>query len=172
MPKLTLCLATKDNPGNICGMNDIVCRPYISEDFFACLAIFDSNVPTFFAPEERSDFCQFLGRTNAKDSFYLVLTRKDSVIACGGLIAETDKRHASLAWGMVDRALHGQGVGSRLTQARLALAQATPNITELVLATSQHTCGFYEGFGFTVSKVTPDGFASGLDRWDMILQLT
>jgi predicted GNAT family N-acyltransferase len=152
-------------------MNDIVSRPYISDDFSACLAIFDSNVPTFFAPEERADFCQFLGTINAEDRPYLVLTRKGSVIACGGLIIETAKRQASLAWGMVDRTLHGQGLGTSLTQARLALVGATPNIAELMLATSQHTGGFYEGFGFTVSKVTPDGFAPGLDRWDMTLHL-
>jgi predicted GNAT family N-acyltransferase len=153
-------------------MKDIVSRPYISDDFSACLAIFDSNVPNFFAPQERSDFCQFLASINDTDRPYLVLTRNGSVIACGGLIAETDKRQAHLAWGMVDRAFHGQGLGTTLTQARLALARATPDIAELMLATSQHTHGFYEGFGFTVSNVTADGFASGLDRWDMTLPLT
>lgn len=153
-------------------MHDITSRAYISEDFSFCLAIFDSNVPTFFAPEERTDFCQFLGSINAGDRPYLVLTRKDTVIACGGLITETGNRQARLAWGMVDRALHGQGLGTSLTQARLALARATSNIDELGLATSQHTSGFYEGFGFTVSKITPDGLASGLDRWDMTLRLT
>lgn len=153
-------------------MKDIVCRPYIFNDRSACLAIFDSNVPTFFAPEERADFCEFLGGINAEDRPYLVLTRQGSVIACGGLIAMTETRQAVLAWGMVERALHGQGLGTRLTRARLALARTIPNIAVLRLATSQHTRGFYEDFGFIVSKVTPDGFASGLDRWDMTLRLT
>lgn len=153
-------------------MHDIVSRPYISDDFSACLAIFDSNVPTFFAPEERADFCRFLGSINTRDRPYLVLTRQGSVIACGGLITQTEKRQASLTWGMVDRAHHGQRLGTSLTQARLALARATPNIAELELSTSQHTRGFYERFGFTVSKITPDGFATGLDRWDMTLRLT
>ncbi|WP_395449681.1 GNAT family N-acetyltransferase [Aminobacter sp. UC22_36] len=153
-------------------MNDVVSRPYMADDFSACLAIFDSNVPSFFAPEERAEFCQFLGSVNAEDRPYLVLVSKGSVIACGGLVTETEKRQAGLAWGMVDRAFHGQGLGTSLTQARLALARADPDIAELTLATSQHTRGFYEGFGFTVSKVTPDGFAAGLDRWDMTLRLT
>lgn len=153
------------------GMDDIVSRPFVADDFPACLAIFDSNVPTFFAPEERADFCQFLESLNTEDRPYLVLTRYGSVIACGGLAVDSEKQRASLAWGMVDRAFHGQGLGSSLTQARLTLARAIPGIAELSLDTSQHTHGFYEKFGFTVSKVTPDGFAPGLDRWDMTLRL-
>nr|WP_276562489.1 GNAT family N-acetyltransferase [Hoeflea prorocentri] len=135
------------------------------------MAIFDSNVPTYFARQERSDFCTYLESVDAGDSPYLVLVRDDLVVACGGLIIEPGKRKAHLAWGMVDRSFHRQGVGTRLTQERLALARAIPDIEQLELATSQHTHGFYEGFGFTVSKITPDGHAPGLDRWDMVLHL-
>ncbi len=152
-------------------MHDILSRPYTIDDFSVCLAIFDSNVPTFLAPEERTDFRQFLESVNGGDRRYLVLTRQGSVIACGGLIVDTETRRARLAWGMVDRALHGQGLGTRLMQARLAMVRATSDIDELGLATSQHTGGFYKRFGFTVSNVTRDGLASGLDRWDMILRL-
>ncbi|WP_383698300.1 hypothetical protein, partial [Streptomyces sp. NPDC057494] len=35
-------------------------RLYRPADASACLSIFDSNVPTYFAPEERSDFGRFL----------------------------------------------------------------------------------------------------------------
>lgn len=153
-------------------MQNIVSRPYTADDFSACLAIFDSNVPTYFAPEERAEFCEYLESVNDRDRPCLVLASNGSVVACGGLITEAGNRQARLAWGMVDRAFHGRGVGTRLTRARLALARATPGITELGLETSQHTHGFYEGFGFTVSKITPNGIASGLDRWDMTLRLT
>jgi predicted GNAT family N-acyltransferase len=153
-------------------MNDTSTRPYLSHDFSACLRLFDSNAPTFFAPEERAEFCEFLKDAAASDSMYLVLARKGSVIACGGLTTEAGSPQARLVWGMVDSALHGQGLGAHLTQARLALARATPDLAEVVLSTSQHTGGFYQKFGFTVSKVIPDGFASGLDRWDMTLRLT
>lgn len=148
-------------------MSDIVSRPYEAGDFPACLALFDSNVPGFFASGERDEFCQFLGSVNAGG--YLVLVRNASVIACGGLVVAEGQ--AGLAWGMVDRALHGQGLGTRLMQARLALAQADPGIVDVTLATSQHTRGFYESFGFIVTGITPDGFARGLDRWDMTLRL-
>lgn len=152
-------------------MHDIVCRLYEFGDFSACLALFDGNVPTFFAPEERSDFCEFLESIDADQCHYLVLTRQGSVVACGGLSIGTEKRQARLAWGMVDRTLHGQGLGTILTRARLEMATAVPDIAEVGLETSQHTCSFYEGFGFTVSKIIPDGFGPGLDRWDMTLRL-
>jgi len=152
-------------------MNDVMSRPYLPGDLSACLAIFDSNVPTFFAPAERDEFRAFLGGIDAGDRPYLVLTRAGVVIACGGLVVGADRHRAGLAWGMVDRAFHGRGLGTCLTQARLELARAIPDLAELTLATSQHTRGFYEGFGFVATKVTPDGFAAGLDRWDMTLRL-
>lgn len=152
-------------------MNEFISRPYKPDDFQACMAIFDSNVPTFFAPEERAEFYQFLGTVRAGDKPYLVITRDDRIIACGGIITEIERRKAGLTWGMVDRAFHGKGVGTDLTHARLALARANPDIDELTLATSQHTRGFYERFGFTVSNITANGFGAGLDRWDMTLRL-
>lgn len=39
------------------------------------------------------------------------------------------------------------------------------------LNTSQHTQGFYARFGFETEAVTPDGYAPGIDRWDMVLTL-
>jgi len=62
-------------------------------------------------------------------------------------------------------------LGTRLTQERLRLARASATVSRRVLATSQHTAGFYRQHGFTVSKITPVGFGPGLDRYDMTLQV-
>ncbi|TRW95234.1 GNAT family N-acetyltransferase [Paracoccus sp. M683] len=153
-------------------MNDILSRSYDPADLAACLAIFDSNLPVFFAAEERDEFRAFLGSANAVDQRpYLVLVRRGVVIACGGLFVETAKRRAALAWGMVDRSLHRQGLGKRLMLARLAQARTIPNIAVLTLQISQHSGGFYQRFGFAVTRITADGFGPGLDRWDMALPL-
>lgn len=153
-------------------MNTVVSRPYLPADRSACLGIFDSNVPRFFAPAERAEFRNFLDGIDAGGRlFYLVLIHHGAVIACGGLVVEADQGQAGLAWGMVDRSLHGQGLGTSLTRARLDLARAIPGIAALTLATSQHTRGFYEGFGFAVTNVAADGFGPGLDRCDMVLRL-
>lgn len=151
-------------------MTDILTCPYRPQDRAACLALFDSNVPGFFAVEERNEFSTFLENLNDNPS-YLVLLRGGVVIACGGVMPEPAPGRASLTWGMVGAALHGQGIGTALTTARLALARAMPGVTELTLATSQHTRGFYERFGFTLTRLTPGGFAPGLDRCDMVLRL-
>ena len=152
-------------------MTDTVTRAYEAPDMDACLAIFDSNTPAFFAPEERDDFARFLTQGSDRDRPYLVLERTGTVIACAGLIVEAAARQAIFAWGMVDRRLHREGLGTRLVQARLALARDNPIVEEVLLDTSQHTHGFYETFGFEVTKVTPDGYAPRLDRWDMRLRI-
>ncbi len=152
-------------------MSDIISRPFISEDRPACLSIFDSNVPHFFAPEERVEFCDHLENLDAIMTPYIVLVRGHVVVACGGLTVERKRQKASLSWGMVDRKFHGQRLGSILTQARLTLARSISGLTRIELSTSQHTYGFYEGFGFAPSTVTPSGFGPGLDRWEMTLQL-
>ena len=101
-----------------------------------------------------------------------MLVRADQVVACGGLGLNEATGHATLDWGMVTRALHGQGIGRQLTQARLDQARATPGLSAVTLATSQHTQGFYAGFGFVMIQIIPDGFGPGIDRWDMTLDLS
>ena len=152
-------------------MDNVVSRPYTPRDYSACLALFESNLPRFFAPEERAEFCQYLESVDDSEPPYLVLVSDEKIIACGGLAIEPDKRQARLAWGMVDRAHHRQGLGTLLLRARLEQARSASNIDEVALETSQHSCGFYERFGFQVIKIIPDGFGAGLDRWDMTLRL-
>ena len=148
-----------------------VARPWRAGDKTSCLALFDSNLPRFFAPDERAEFETFLDALTLRPAPYLVLERGGRIVACGGLEVEPGGRQASLTWGMVNRALHGQRLGTALTTARLDLARAMPRLERLVLATSQHVGGFYQGLGFETEKITPGGFGPGLDRWDMALDL-
>lgn len=145
-------------------------RPYRAEDREACLALFDGNTPRFFHESEREGFVAWLG-DQALHLPYLVIERDGHVVACGGHAVEPDGTSVALCWGMVGNGLHGQGLGRALTEARLAAARATPGVRRVVLDTSQHTQGFYARFGFETMKVTPDGYAPGIDRWDMVLKL-
>ena len=146
-------------------------RPYGPQDRAACLALFDGNVPRFFAPKERQEFSDFLD-TLPPDGTYLVLEEAGRILACGGLALEAGGEEASLCWGMVARAHQGTGLGRALTRARLAQARALPGVTQVRLSTSQHTAGFYAGFGFAITGVRPEGFGPGLDRVDMALPLS
>lgn len=143
-------------------------RPYAPADRAACLELFDTNCPRFFDPSEKADFEAFL---DGLDWPYQVIERDGRIVACGGHATEPDGRTASLCWGMVDGALHGQGVGTALTRARIAAAKATPGIETLRLDTGPQTRGFYERFGFRVVRVEPEGYAPGYDRYDMILKV-
>ncbi len=140
-------------------------RLYRPTDASACLSIFDSNVPTFFAAEERSDFERFL-LVQAVDFAFQVIERDGSVIACGGITRRGDGS-AGFCWGMVERALHRQGIGRELTLARLCQAEADSSVTHITLSTSQHTQGFYAGLGFHVTRVVPNGHGAGIDAVEM-----
>ncbi|QKW57852.1 GNAT family N-acetyltransferase [Stenotrophomonas sp. NA06056] len=140
-------------------------RPYRCTDIAACLSIFDSNVPTYFAPEERGDFERFL-REQAKECAFQVIEHEGSVVACGGL-SRRDDGCAGFCWGMVERALHQHGIGRELALARLHQAAADPSIERITLSTSQHTQGFYARLGFQVTRVIADGHGAGIDAVEM-----
>lgn len=148
------------------GMTDP--RPYRAEDRTACLALFDSNTPTYFTPDERPDFDAWLGTMDP--ATYRVIERDGRVAACGGVAMEPDGATASLCWGMVDQGLHRQGLGQALTQARLNAARAL-GATAVRCDTSHKTRAFYERFGFVVERIEPDGYGPGLDRCEMRLAL-
>lgn len=144
-------------------------RDYTPADRDGCLAIFDSNVPDFFVTAERGDFAGFL---DALPGPYLVIEDADGrLVACGGYAITPGTATADLCWGMAMRSLHGTGLGRLLTEQRIRRVVEDGLAAEIALNTSQHTVGFYERFGFRTERVTPDGFAPGLDRCDMLLTL-
>lgn len=145
-----------------------VARPYTPADRDACLQLFDSNVPRFFAASERADFEAFL---DGFDGPYQVIERDGRIVACGGHARLEDGRSAGLCWGVVDGALHGRGLGTALTEARLRAIRADPTIEAVWLDTGPRTTGFYERFGFAIEGHAPDGYAPGYDRYDMVLRL-
>ena len=148
---------------------DVRVRDYEPADREACLAVFDTNVPTYFVPEEREQFAAYLDDLSGP---YLVLEDLDGlVVACGGWAVERGSDTADLCWGMVRQDLHRGGLGRRLTEERLEAVRARTAAEAVTLATSQHTTGFYERLGFVVVAVEKDGFAPGLDRCDMELRL-
>jgi len=143
-------------------------RPYTPTDAPACLTLFDTNVPRYFAPHERHDFANYLLHPDRAHD-YLVIHHNSHIVACGG-IALDNNHTAALCWGMVDRARHRQGLGTRLSHARLAHAR-TLGAQRVTLSTSQHTQDFYAGLGFAVTHITPDGHGPGLDAVEMVLEL-
>lgn len=144
-------------------------RPYRSADRGGCLDVFESNIPRWFRRHERTEFADFLDDLPGP---YLVIEADGGpVVACGGWARRSGSDTVDLCWDMVARSLHGEGFGRWLVEERLARIRSDRTVRAVSLCTSQHTTGFYEGFGFVTLSVVADGFAPGLDRCEMRLAL-
>ncbi|GGR68343.1 N-acetyltransferase [Deinococcus seoulensis] len=144
-------------------------RPYLPEDEAACLALFASNMPDLFAPEERLEFAEFLKTMNDP---YFVVEDGEQLVACGGVFLRSDGRTAGLSWGMVERSKHRRGYGRVLLQIRLDwLRMHAPEVEAITIDTSQHSAPFFAHMGFETQAVEPDYYAPGLDRHVMQLLL-
>jgi predicted GNAT family N-acyltransferase len=143
-------------------------RRYDPSDKAACLALFDSNCPKYFAPSERADFEGFLGDL---DCDYSVLLADGEVAGCGGIHVDTANGQGKLCWGMVDNSRHKSGLGKALLEFRLAAIRANPDATHIHIDTSQHTAPFFEKYGFNITAQTTDGYGPDIDHVEMLLRL-
>ncbi|MBO9664557.1 GNAT family N-acetyltransferase [Dokdonella sp.] len=144
-------------------------RQYRPQDRAACLALFESNVPEYFAEAERADFIDQLDNLEGP---YLVVGNGGAVVACGGFQADRkDPSIAALCWGMVRRDLHGSRLGEALLVARLDLIATNPAFESVVIETTPMSRGFFERYGFVAGRVVADGFVPGYDLVEMTLRL-
>lgn len=143
-------------------------RTYTAIDRDACLSIFDSNRPVYFAAEERAEFENFL---NDPRCDYFVIEAKSEIVGCGGFWLDREQGRAGMVWGMVRNNHHLQGIGSYLLLARLQTIGLQAPDTIVLLNTSQHTFEFYIRFGFEVQKITENGYGPGLHRYELSLHL-
>jgi predicted GNAT family N-acyltransferase len=143
-------------------------RPYTEADLEAVVEIFRSNIPKYFGPGEEPGLRDFLSSTRGEN--YYVGDIEGTLIAAGG-VAVNENQTVSLCWGMV-RADHlGTGLGRELTEYRIGKAKEIFGGLPLFISTSQHTQGFYEKFGFRLTKHERDGFGPGIDICEMLLDV-
>ncbi len=140
-------------------------RPYQAGDRAACFRIFDDNCPEFFAPNERADLVAFLATPPAG---YEVALLGDDVVAAFGVLREDGA--PTLRWIMIGREAQGHGLG-RLIMARAVATVRAAGETQLRIATSHKSDGFFTKLGATEVRRTPDGWGPGLHRVDMVLSL-
>ena len=143
-------------------------RTYQGNDRAALLAIFDGNVPRYFAPAERALFEAFLLEPKGR---FGVLTEGGSIVGCGGIWTSADGTSVSLNWGMIDRDQHRRGLGLWLTRERFRWIAALPNARQIILDTSQEAVGFYRKLGFEQTGVLEDHYGPGLHRHDLVLRI-
>ena len=143
-------------------------RPYIPEDLEAVVAIFRSNIPKYFTPEEEPGLYEFLG-SYAED--YYVIDVDGEIVGSGGIARNIlENPTVSLCWGMVRKDHLGTGLGKKLTEFRINYARERYGELPLMIGTSQHTQGFYEKFGFRLTEYEKDGYGPGIDMCKMRLE--
>jgi ribosomal protein S18 acetylase RimI-like enzyme len=147
----------------------VALRAYAAGDRAACLHVFESNVPTFFRHEERPGFESFLDALPGP--YFVLLDDGGAVVGCGGYALGAASGIADLCWGMVLRGRQGEGLGRALTEMRIEQASLDSRVHAVRLETSQHTVGFYQHLGFHTTNREPDGYAPGLDRVTMEMQV-
>ncbi len=144
-------------------------RPYLPTDRAACLGLFESNVPEYFDPAERTGFEAFL---DDPDCPYFVMEHNEAIVGCGGYALAQQDSLASLVWGMVRRDSHKLGLGRFLLLYRLREIGKADGIQIVRLDTSQKAEPFFRKQGFKATGVVKDGYGPGLDRIEMVMKLT
>ena len=155
---------------------ELLIREYLEDDKSACLTAFKSNIPTYFAEFELADFESFLDTfktrrfyvdTNRRTS-YFVMVVDGKVVGCGGFGDKDNTNTLTLAWGLIHSGFHKLGLGESLLQFRLQEIKKHFPGEQVNIDTTQHTFGFFEKNGFSVSKITKDFYAEGMHRFDMV----
>lgn len=141
-------------------------RLYSSADRAACLAIFDANCPTFFAPNERADYVSFLEAVPAR---YEVCEVAGRVVAAFGLVVD-DSKVVNLNWIMLDPKSQGAGIGSAIMKRVISAGRASQSFL-IKIAASHKSAPFFAKFGAVATVHTEDGWGPGMDRVDMELRL-
>lgn len=147
---------------------DVNLRSFTPGDLDAVVAVFRSNIPKYFTPDEEPGLHEFLD-VHAED--YYVLEIDGEVVGSGGIAYnDIDPPTVSLCWGMVRKDHLGTGLGKKLTEFRIRYAREKYGDVPLTIGTSQHTEGFYRKFGFATIEHTVDGFGPGIDNCRMRLE--
>lgn len=137
-----------------------------TSDLAACLQLFDSNCPAFFAPVERDGYEQFL--SSGPDGYEVGLLER-GVVGAYGLSAD-EPGIGQLRWILVDPESQGLGVGSAMMRRVVDRARSS-QLQEVHIAASHRSEPFFQRFGaITVSK-SEDGWGVGMHRHDMVLDL-
>jgi GNAT superfamily N-acetyltransferase len=144
----------------------VIFKGYEARDKNACLSLFDENCPEYFAPNERTDFENFLD--SDPDEYQLCIT-DNKIVGVFGVMPDVDNS-CSIVWIMISAAAQGKGVGTQMMQYALDRAKL-PNVNKIYIATSHVAFKFFEKFGATIISKTKNGWGPDMHRIDMVIKL-
>jgi GNAT superfamily N-acetyltransferase len=146
----------------------IIFRPYSREDRDTCLDLFDANCPASFAPNERTEYADFLD--GAPEGYELCLV-DGQVAGAFGLCGDGLARRKRLNWILLDPRFQGRGAG-RAIMARVTARATSTGVAVVDIAASHVSAPFFEKAGAVSIAHTPNGWGPGMHRIDMELVIT
>ncbi len=152
---------------------EVQIREYRSTDKEKCLEAFKSNVPYFFTREEVGDFITFLDsltNRSRENTRFFVQEVDNTLVGCGGFGDKDGNGIITLAWGLVHKDFHKKGLGELLLKFRLQRINQIYPLQPVYIDTTQFSYGFFEKFGFAVTKISYDFYAEGMHRYDMVFE--
>jgi len=101
--------------------------PYQVKHKRELLDIFQLNIPTAFAQQERKDYELFLQEMPLR--YFVYVSMQGKVLAAAGLSLNTATNIAVLAWDLIHPHYQRQGIGGAMVQHRKVIARSrAPNI--------------------------------------------
>jgi len=139
-------------------------QAFSSPDISELLSLLETRIPEYFHPSELADYELYL---REEIDQYFVWQEKGRILGAGGLNHVPEKKEIRISWDVVHPEAEGKGIGSQLTQYRIAIARSTYPGYPIIVRTSQLAYGFYEKQGFVLKRVEKDYWAEGFDLYQM-----
>ena len=140
--------------------------PYAATHRTACLALFDSNCPEYFAPNERAEYAGFL---DACPDGYHVATADGDIVGAFGVVDAGVAGRRRLKWIVLGQSAQGRGTGTSMMRHAISSAQAA-EVGVIEIAASHRSAPFFARFGAREVMRTEDGWGPGMHRVDMELR--
>lgn len=141
-------------------------RAYTNKDYKDCLSLFDENCSEFFAPNEKTDFEEFLAETTQG---YEVCLLNGQIAGAFGTFAQ-GSAVAKIDWILLARQAQGSGIGSVIMDRIITQAKAL-NCQQLSIATSHKAYRFFENKGAKIVSRKEHGWGPNMHKIDRVLDL-
>lgn len=145
-------------------MDNVLIRPYKSQDKTEVLNLLKLNTPAYFSPEEAKDLIYFLDH---EIEYYFVLEFDNTIVGCGGFNFSGKETNGKISWDIFHPDHQGKSLGSMLLNYRIEKLKDFKNLTKITVRTSQLVYKFYEKRGFKLVEVVEDYWAKNFHLYKM-----
>ncbi|NOH71263.1 GNAT family N-acetyltransferase [Vibrio pectenicida] len=144
--------------------NNVSFRAYSLHDKAACLTIFDTNCPDYFATNERQDYAEYL---DSNPEGYEVCLLNGDIVGAFGLSGDTSDCQR-LDWILISSNTQGMGIGHQFMLRAVHKAKRL-ECQQINIAASHLSAPFFARYGANEVSHILDGWGLGMHRVNMEL---